>query len=57
MDYFVYALKHIYTDETHRDSKFLGYFDDPDEAEKEKQRLMLFRGLSQRFLFEKSWTK
>lgn len=46
MNYFVYALEHIYTDESHRDSKFLGYFDNPDEAEKEKQRLMLFRGFS-----------
>lgn len=46
MDYFVYALEHTYVDATHRDSKFLGYFDDPDEAEKEKQRLLHFKGFS-----------
>ena len=46
MDYFVYALEHTYIDETHRNSKFLGYFDSPDEAGKEKQRLLHFRGFS-----------
>lgn len=46
MDYFVYSLEHTYIDKTHRDSKFLGYFDDPDAAEKEKQRLLHFRGFS-----------
>ncbi|MCS3529710.1 hypothetical protein [Chryseobacterium sp. JUb7] len=46
MDCFVYALEHTYIDETHRDSKFLGYFDDPEKAEKEKQRLLHFRGFS-----------
>lgn len=46
MDYFVYALEHIYTDDNHRDSKFLGYFDDLSEIEKEKQRLLFFRGFS-----------
>lgn len=43
---FVYALEHTYIDETYRDSKFLGYFDDPEKAEKEKQRLLHFRGFS-----------
>lgn len=46
MDYFVYALEHIYTDDNHRDSKFLGYFDDLSEIEKEKQRLLFFRWFS-----------
>lgn len=46
MNYFVYALEHVYTDKTHRDSKFLGYFDDPNRAQKEKERLLLFRGFS-----------
>ncbi|AZA53694.1 hypothetical protein [Chryseobacterium sp. G0201] len=46
MDYFVYRLDHVYTDETHAGCKFLGYFDDADKAEKEKQRLLHFRRFS-----------
>lgn len=60
MDYFVYALQHTYIDETHRDSKFLGYFDDADKAEKEKQRLLHFRGFSDYpndFYLKKNWIK
>ena len=33
-------------DESHRGAKFLGYFDDPEEAEKEKQRLLQFSRFS-----------
>ena len=46
MNYFLYALEHVYTDKTHRDRKFLGYFDDPEKAQKEKERLLIFRGFS-----------
>lgn len=47
MDYFIYSLEHIYTDETHRDCKFLGYFDDSEEMKKAKQRLLLLPGFSE----------
>lgn len=40
MNYFVYALEHTYTDETHTDSKFLGYFDDMGMLEKAKERVL-----------------
>ena len=46
MNYFIYALEHIYTDETHTDCKFLGYFDDMEkliEAKENSLRLPGFR--------------
>ncbi|SDI09181.1 hypothetical protein [Chryseobacterium jejuense] len=44
MNYFVYALEHTYTDETHTDSKFLGYFDDIEMLEKAKERALTLPG-------------
>jgi hypothetical protein len=47
MDYFIYELEHIYTDESHRDAKFIGYFDDIDELEKVKQKALILPGFLQ----------
>ncbi|MCA6068441.1 hypothetical protein JI747_014745 [Chryseobacterium sp. RG1] len=47
MDYFIYSLEHIYTDETHRDAKFIGFFDDIQELEKVKQKFLLLSGFSE----------
>jgi hypothetical protein len=44
MNYFVYALDHIYTDETHTDWKFLGYFDDMKMLEKAKEKALTLPG-------------
>lgn len=44
MDYFVYALEHVYTDETHTDSKFLGYFDDMEKLEEAKDNALKLPG-------------
>lgn len=46
MDYFVYGLEHIYTDETHTDCKFLGYFDDLEKLEQAKENTLTFPGFS-----------
>lgn len=47
MDYFVYGLEHIYTDETHTDCKFLGYFDDLDKLKKAKENALTLPGFSE----------
>ncbi|WP_160138486.1 hypothetical protein [Chryseobacterium sp. c4a] len=44
MNYFVYALEHIYTDETHTACKFLGYFDDMELLEKAKEKALTLPG-------------
>ncbi|MGL6127098.1 hypothetical protein [Chryseobacterium artocarpi] len=44
MNYFVYALEHIYTDETHTDCKFLGYFDDIELLGKAKENALTLPG-------------
>lgn len=44
MNYFVYALEHIYTDKTHTDCKFLGYFDDMEKLEKAKENALQLPG-------------
>lgn len=36
MKYFIYALNHTYTDETHTDTKFLGFSDNLEDLEKLK---------------------
>lgn len=41
MNYFVYSLEHIYTDDTHTNSKFLEYFDDLRKLEKAKALILL----------------
>lgn len=46
MNYFVYALEHIYTDETHTACKFLGYFDDIELFEKAKEKALTLPGFS-----------
>lgn len=40
MNYFVYALEHVYTDETHTACKFLGYFDDMVKLEEAKENAL-----------------
>lgn len=47
MNYFVYSLGHIYTDETHRDSKFLGYFDDLEKLQEAKTKASNLPGFSE----------
>ncbi|WP_312346243.1 hypothetical protein [Chryseobacterium binzhouense] len=44
MNYFVYALEHIYTDDTHTDSKFLGYFDDMKKLKEAKENALKLPG-------------
>lgn len=44
MNYFVYALEHIYTDETHTGSKFLGYYDDLEKLNKAKEKALTLPG-------------
>lgn len=44
MNYFVYALEHIYTDETHTSCKFLGYFDDMEKLEEAKENALNLPG-------------
>lgn len=44
MNYFVYALEHIYTDETHTNRKFLGYYDDLEKLEKDKEKALALPG-------------
>lgn len=44
MQYFVYTLDHIYTDETHTDSKRLGYFSDLKELEEVKAKAVRLSG-------------
>lgn len=46
MNYFVYALEHIYTDETHTACKFLGYFDDLEILERVKEKSATLEGFS-----------
>lgn len=36
MNYFIYNLEHIYTDESHTDSKLLGFFNDLEKIEQVK---------------------
>lgn len=44
MNYFVYALEHIYTDDAHTDCKFLGYFDDLEKLQKAKENALKLPG-------------
>lgn len=44
MQYFVYTLDHTYTDETHTDSKRLGYFSDLKELEEVKVKAIRLSG-------------
>lgn len=44
MNYFVYALEHIYTDDTHTGCKFLGYFDDAELLEKAREQALTLPG-------------
>ncbi|MDO3423795.1 hypothetical protein QWT87_02765 [Chryseobacterium sp. APV1] len=44
MQYFVYVLDHIYTDETYTDFKRLGYFNDLKELEEAKNRAVQLSG-------------
>ncbi|MDR6525698.1 hypothetical protein J2787_001068 [Chryseobacterium rhizosphaerae] len=44
MNYFVYALEHVYTDETHTDYKFLGYFDDIEKLLNAKENALALPG-------------
>lgn len=46
MNYFVYALEHIYTDDTHTACKFLGYFDDIELLEIAKENVLTLPGFS-----------
>lgn len=47
MNYFVYRLEHIYTDDTHTSCKFLGYFDDLVKLEKVKENALTLPGFSE----------
>ncbi len=44
MNYFVYFLEHMYTDETHTSCKFLGYFDDMEKLEEAKENALKLPG-------------
>ncbi|MET3535959.1 hypothetical protein [Chryseobacterium limigenitum] len=47
MNYFLYRLEHIYTDDTHTACKFLGYFDDLKKLEKAKEKALTLPGFSE----------
>lgn len=47
MDYFIYRLEHVYTDEIHTGCKFLGYFDDLEKLEKAKEKALTLPGFSE----------
>ncbi|OCK51170.1 hypothetical protein BA768_17665 [Chryseobacterium sp. CBo1] len=47
MDYFVYALEHIYTDEIHTVCKFLGYFDNLEKLQEAKEKALTLSGFSE----------
>ena len=44
MEYFIYALSHTYTDETHTDTKFLGFSNSLEDLEKLKAKAVLMAG-------------
>lgn len=52
MRYFVYALDHTYTDDTHTYSKRLGYFNDLKGLEEVKEKAVILPGFK---LFPKSF--
>ncbi|CAD0222891.1 hypothetical protein KYG33_16150 [Chryseobacterium sp. D764] len=44
MEYFIYALNHTYTDESHTDTKFLGFSNSLEDLEKLKAKAVLMSG-------------
>lgn len=44
MEYFIYALNHTYTDESHTDTKFLGFSDSIEDLDELKNQAVILSG-------------